>query len=529
MSGAERRRREQALLRTRGATTANLTWLGVLEAGAVGGVGAAVGLGLAAVVGQLAFGTADFGATTAATVTWGIGATVIGFAIAAAAIAVPAWRDARRLTVVNARRTVGRVQTPRWARLHVDLMLLAAAAVVFWLTSRNGYQLVLAPEGTPSISVSYWALAGPALAWIGGGLFVWRVADWVLAHGRSAIRAAVHPFSGNLDSTVAATMTRQRHLLARALALVALTVAFAASTAVFNSTYHHQAEVDAQLTNGADVTVTESPGTTVGPNEAAKLAAVPGVQKVEPLQHRFAYVGADLQDLYGVRPSTIVGATNLQDAYFQGGSARDLMAKLAAHPDGVLVSDETVKDFQLHPNDLINLRLQDGRTKQYTTVPFHFIGIVREFPTAPRDSFFVANASYIAKSTGSSAVGTFLLNTGGNSPKAVAASVRAAVGTTASVTDLETSRNVIGSSLTAVDLSGLTKVELVSRSSSPLPPPGWCSHSATPSGDARSRSQPRSARRLARSAGSSGAKRHTSPEAVSRSAPSAAGSSPRCS
>ena len=47
--------------------------------------------------------------------------------------------------------------------------------------------------------------------------------------------------------------------------LLALTVAFAASTATFNATYQAQAEVDAQLTNGADVTVTEAPGATVAP------------------------------------------------------------------------------------------------------------------------------------------------------------------------------------------------------------------------------------------------------------------------
>src|SRR5205807_4692636 len=104
-------------------------------------------------------------------------------------------------------------------------------------------------------------------------------------------------------------MARQRRLLASALVLVALTVAFAASTATFNATYRHQAGVDALLTNGADVTVTEPPGATVGPAASAELAAVSGVAGVEPLQHRFAYVGADLQDLYGVRHSTVVLAT----------------------------------------------------------------------------------------------------------------------------------------------------------------------------------------------------------------------------
>jgi putative ABC transport system permease protein len=184
------------------------------------------------------------------------------------------------------------------------------------------------------------------------------------------------------------------------------------------------------------------------------------VQSVEPLQHRFAYVGADLQDLYGVRPQTIGAAGKLQNGWFQGGTAKQLMDTLQKRPDGILVAAETVKDFQLHPGDLVQLRLQDGRTKQFKTVPFHYIGVAKEFPTAPTDSFLVANGSYVAKMTGSSAVGSFLIQTDGTSPATVAKSVRSAVGTSALVTDIVNQRKVVGSNLTAVELSGLTKVEL---------------------------------------------------------------------
>ena len=134
-------------------------------------------------------------------------------------------------------------------------------ALVFWQASRNGYNLVLAPEGVPQVSVNWYALLAPVLAWIGAGLLAYRIADLVLVRGRSAAGARrCGPLAGELAPTVAATMGRQRRLLAGAVALVALTAAFAASTAVFNATYQQQAEVDARLTNGADVTVTESPG-----------------------------------------------------------------------------------------------------------------------------------------------------------------------------------------------------------------------------------------------------------------------------
>ncbi|MCW2986659.1 MAG: hypothetical protein JWR63_4229, partial [Conexibacter sp.] len=193
---------------------------------------------------------------------------------------------------------------------------------------------------------------------------------------------------------------------------------------------------------------------------AARLARVAGVARVEPLQHRFAYVGADLQDLYGVRPQSIDAAGRLQNGWFSGGSAQQLMRTLASRPDGVLVSAETVHDFQLRPGDLINLRLQDGATKRYKTIPFHYVGVAKEFPTAPKDSFFVANEAYVTRATGSDAVGAFLVQTSGRSPSAVARGIQQQLGTSAKVTNIEDQRKVIGSNLTAVELSGLTKIEL---------------------------------------------------------------------
>lgn len=460
-AGADRRRRDAALLRARGASTRQLVRVALVEALGVGVLGVVVGLGAALVVGSATFGTASFGASGLSAALWAIGSALAGLAIAAAAIAVPAWRDARGLTVAGQRREVGRRdRAPWWARYGLDVLALAAAALVYWQASRNGYRLVLAPEGVAQVSVNWYALLAPVLAWVGGGLLFYRLADLAVTRARRPLAGALRPVAGELAPTVSATMGRQRRLLAKAVTLVALTAAFAASTAVFNSTYRQQAEVDARLSNGADVTVVESPGVRVGPQDATTIAGVPGVRSVEPLQHRFAYVGADLQDLYGVRPASIATAGQLQNAWFSGGTAQGLMKQLHTRPDGVLVSAETVHDFQLHPGDLLRLRLQDGRTKKFKTIPFHYIGVAKEFPTAPSDSFLVANAEYVARATGSAAVGTFLVQTDGTSPAVVSHRLRDLLGTSAQVTDIINQRKVVGSNLTAVELSGLTRVEL---------------------------------------------------------------------
>ncbi|MFF2851229.1 FtsX-like permease family protein [Streptomyces sp. NPDC058001] len=454
-AGAARRRREQSLLRTRGASSGRLLALASVEAAIVAVAGGAVGLGVAALLGRTAFGTAGTFDAAWAGVALGVGALIAG-----ATVLLPVRRDLKAATVVAGRASMERRPVPRTAWWALAAGLLGASLAVFRVTSGTNYALVLAPEGTPTLSVDYWAFAGPALLWAGGALLAWLLVDLLLRRGRPVLARLLRPAAGPLSGTVAASLSRQRGTVLRAVVLLALATAFAASTAVFNSTYRQQAEVDSVLTNGADVTVTESPGSTTGPADAAKVAKLPGVRGVEPLQHRFAYVGPDLQDLYGVRPSTVIGAGQLQDAYFSGGTARQLMDRLTARPDGLLVSAETAHDFQLHPGDQVRLRLQDGRTHQLRTVAFHFVGIVKEFPTAPKDSFLVANSTYVAQATGSDAVGTLLVDTGGSGQRGVARQVRSALGPAAQVTDLPSTRTVTGSSLTAVDLSGLTRVEL---------------------------------------------------------------------
>ena len=459
-AGADRRRREQALLRTRGATTRQLVRLGLAESGAIGAAGCVLGLASALVVGRLAFKTTGFGATAFSGALWAGFSVLAGLVIAAWGIAVPAWRDAREVSVVAARRTVGRRQEPRWQRLWLDIILIIIGLLVFWLTSRNGYKLVLAVEGVTTISVNYWAFLAPLCLWFGIGMLIRRLASTVLRRGRRPLASLIRPMSGGLADTVAASMSRQRHLITRGVTLVALTTGFAISTSVFNSTYQQQAEVDAILSNGAHVTVLESPNASIPPAVVASLHSIAGVQKVTPLMHRFAYVGNDLQDIYGVNPATIVADGKLQDSYFQGGSANGLMKKLASRPDAALVSFETVKDFQLVPGDTVKLRLQSATTQQYIEVPFTYSGVIKKFPSAPSDSFVIGNADYIAKMTGTDHVGTYLIDTKSSDSTTVAKRVQAAVGTNAIVKDVASRRRKIGSSLTSVEMVGLTKVEL---------------------------------------------------------------------
>jgi putative ABC transport system permease protein len=181
------------------------------------------------------------------------------------------------------------------------------------------------------------------------------------------------------------------------------------------------------------------------------------------MQHRFAFVGSDLQDLYGIDPQTIGRATPMSNAFFGNDDATMTLRTLAQTPDGVLVSEETVQTFQLRVGDRLRLRLQNARTHQYVPVTFRFTGVSREFPTAPKDSFLVANARYVAQQTGTDAREIVLLHTRPDAIERSATAARRIVATLpgAAVSDIVHTQQHIGSSLAAVDLRGLTRLELV--------------------------------------------------------------------
>jgi putative ABC transport system permease protein len=456
-AGAETRRRDQALLRLRGASVATITGLAATEAIATGLAGSLAGIVIAEIAVRTALGQTIFSLTNLPSIGLAIAG---GIALALIAILWPAWRNARGQTVAEERRSVGADRGALWSRLYLDLILIALAALSYWRSAAGGYQVVLAPEGVAATAVDYTAFLTPLLLWLGLGLLAIRVSRLVLTRGRAILATLLRPVAGRLSGVIAATFSRQSRRLTAGIAMAALAFAFAGSTAIFNATYAAQARIDAELTNGSDVTLS---GTMASPASRLlpSLAGLASADAVVPMQHRYAYVGADLQDLYGIDPSTIGQATHIGDAFFANGNARATLDELARTPDGVLVAQETINDYQLARGDAINLRLQTRSDGGYHAIPFHIVGVVREFPTAPRDSFLVANAAYVADKTGFPDSETVLMHASGPVGQlARDAGVVAAGAPGVKVSTINQAVETIGSSLTAVDLSGLTKLEL---------------------------------------------------------------------
>jgi putative ABC transport system permease protein len=449
----ERDRRDLALLRARGASRRELLALAGVESLVIG-----VAAGL--------LGTAAALAAVSLLISGGVGLTPVRAAITvgacmalavggAAAARIGAASSVWRASVTEARRSVRREGKPLWQRLYLDVLALAVSGLIYWLTARTGFSAVVNPDSNPTLSLSVYMFFAPALLWIGATLLLVRLRGRAL--GWAARRAA----GGRAESRRGFLLTsagRRGGAINRGLVVVGLLLAFGVNLGIFTATYNQQANVDAQLTLGADVTATAPPGIAAQQNLPAKIAKVKGVQATTPVDHSYAYVGPDLQDTYGIDANGFTKATTLRDSYFIGGSAKQMMSRLFSTPDGILVSKETITDYSLKQGDLLKLRVLDHRTGKFVVVPFHVVGTVVEFPSAPRDSFMVANLKYLQAAD--HAGGPNVVFAKSSDP--VATSHRIAAATKADgaiVKNIRQQTQQTVSSITTVDLTGISRIE----------------------------------------------------------------------
>src|SRR5205085_8084614 len=113
---------------------------------------------------------------------------------------------------------------------------------------------------------------------------------------------------------------RRMSPLQQVMLIIALAVAFGTSVSGFAATYRQQQRVDAELTLGADVRVTPDSSTPQTAAFADELRAVPGITAVSPFDQRVAYVGSELQDIFGVNMFSLRQTATLSDIFFLSGS-----------------------------------------------------------------------------------------------------------------------------------------------------------------------------------------------------------------
>jgi putative ABC transport system permease protein len=450
----ERDRRDLGLLRSRGASRRDLLKLTSVESVVIGLLAGALGTGAALLAVRYLVSNPGPVGLTRALVTFAI-CTALAFAGAAAA-RIGAGLTALRGSVIEARRGIRHAGKPLWQRLYLDVLALAVSGLVYWLTARTGFSAVVNPDSNPTLSLSIYMFLAPALLWLGATLLLVRARGGAVAWiaRRAAGTRATSPAGFLLASA-----GRRGAAINRGLVVTALLLAFGVNLGIFTATYNQQTRVDAELTLGADVVVTMPPGAVFQHGLQKRIEQVKGVSGTTAVDHSYAYVGPDLQDTFGIDAVTFTRGTTLRDSYFIGGSASQMLTRLRAREDGILVSKETVTDYSLGQGDLLKLRVLDRRSGSFRIAPFHVVGIVQEFPSAPRDSFMVANLTYLHAVTHDQGPSLVFVKAAGDP---VGVSMRIAGSTRSFGTQVKNIRQQAvqtATSITTVDLAGISRIE----------------------------------------------------------------------
>jgi putative ABC transport system permease protein len=366
----EAQRREDALLRLRGATETQLAKIAAAHTALAGLLGSALGLAVAlaavsAVEGQPAWEHVSGGAV--------LGAMIASVGIGAATTAVRLirlLRSSRGSEVLAERRILERGWRPLWLRAYLDVAAIAAGAIILTINLLSGglrMTPIEAAQGS-TLALSFYVLLAPIALWIGMTLFAVRL---LLAASR---RWTSPEHARPLPSWRGAALRWLGRRPARtgvALILGILAVAFGTQVVAFVATYGSAKAADAGAGFGSDLRLT--PG---DPLYTMPKSLGPDVSSVTPIREVPARSGTDRKTIAAIDlqtyPSTITSAPQMISGTGVDGLARD--------PSGVLVAKEIADDFAVGPGDTLPLTIFPDDPDNSRNINLHVLGVFRSVP-----------------------------------------------------------------------------------------------------------------------------------------------------
>jgi putative ABC transport system permease protein len=486
---ADVQRREIGLLRARGAAPSQITAILAIAAVFLAIGGSVCGLGFGLLILLISAGPTRGLSPFAAGFAWpmfansALVALLAGLVLTFLAAFVPTFGALQR-EITQERRMVRRVEkAPLWKRSYLDVILIGAAAAVLFLTQINGG---FKPSGneTTAISLSFYIFLAPFFAWIGLTLLTLRLVEAGLAAAARPLAAGFRPLFGEIGEIAAKSVTRRTRQISAATTVIALTLSFGISLALFQRTYTNEQKLDAQYIVGADIRLTPALNRPQLPDLATQLR-VPGVTAVTAVaRDPQALVGSEKNTVYGIDVASFRSTAYLPDSFFvdgssprtlnalhnrttnyASGSAQQVLDALARTPNGVIISVEQAEKYNIQVGDPVLLRLYNRASGLYTDVQAQTVGLFIYFATSAQDSDFILNREFMAQKSGNSTVDYFLLKTDGKQGTiAAVSSVLAARYNKVLPVRIQNTETVVKteqSSLTSLDMSGLGTMERI--------------------------------------------------------------------
>lgn len=480
---ADAQRRELSLLRTRGTTPAQLVAIVAFSSLLLALGGSFLGLGFG-IVALLVSGNNPF----AQFFDWSLFASSAGIAFLAGLVLtflaafMPTFGALQR-EITQERRSQRRVErAPFWKRAYLDLFLLGAAMVVLVITQLNGGFKPSGNEGTV-LSLSFYIFLAPLFAWVGITLLTLRLVEHGLVGASKQIAFLFRRIFGEIGEVAGKSIARRAARVGAATTVIALTLSFGVSLALFQQTYTNEKRLDAQYIVGSDIRITPALNAAQAADLETKLAQASGVVSVTAVaRDTQALVGSEKNTVYGIDVASFRNTAYLPDSFFVDGiapqtvdamtnrttnyapgSAQQVLDALANTPNGVIISVEQAEKYNIQVGDPVLLRLFNRKTGQYADVKAQAVGLFIYLPTSAQDSDFILNRAFMQAQSGNSATDFFLLKTDGNAETIARVSdVLAAQFKNVLPVRIQNRETVIKtdeSSLTALNLGGLGAME----------------------------------------------------------------------
>jgi putative ABC transport system permease protein len=389
---------------------------------------------------------------------------------------------ALRYEITQERHRVRRIENaPFWKRMYLDVIMLVVATVMLVVMQINGGFKPSANEAA-SIQLSFYIFLAPFFAWIWIILLTLRIVEIGLRHGASHLAVVFRRIFGEIGEVAGKSVARRASRIGSATAVIALTLSFGISLAIFQQTYVNEKKLDSQYIVGADIRFTPA----LNMPQTADLAnqlMIPRVNGVTAVaRDTQALVGSEKNTVYGIDVASFRQVAYLPDSFFVNGtaqqtitaltnrttkyapgSARQVLDALSNTHNGVIVSVEQAEKYNIFLGDPVMIRLYNRQTRQYTDVKAVAVGLFIYFPTSAQDSDFILNRDFMTQSSGSTAMDYFLLKTDGST-----ATVRTVSSTLAAqyrnvmpvrILDIDSVVKTESSSLTSMNLTGLGTME----------------------------------------------------------------------